>query len=88
MVAYNAVVVEIYPDDPEIDLELVIRKIKERLPSDIELKDYKIEPLAFGINKIVAAFLIPEEEGKVNQLENLLNSIENVTAEIQSISRI
>ncbi|MHA1589861.1 MAG: elongation factor 1-beta [Candidatus Njordarchaeales archaeon] len=88
MVAYNAVLVEIYPDDPDVNLENVLETIKERLPSDIELKDYKIEPLAFGINKLVAIFIIPEEEGKVKQLEDLFASIEGVSMEIQSITRI
>ncbi|MHA1616041.1 MAG: hypothetical protein ACTSX9_01890 [Candidatus Njordarchaeales archaeon] len=88
MTAYNAVIVEIYPDDTDTDLERVLKDLKESLPDDIEIKDHKIEPLAFGINKLIIAFLVPEKEEKIRQLEEILNSIEGASAEIKSISRI
>jgi len=36
------------------------------------------EPLAFGLNLVKATFVVPEEDGKLDELEEKLNSIRNV----------
>lgn len=86
--AENAIIVELIPDDAEVDMGKIINKIKEKLPSQAELKDYKIEPFVFGMKKIRAMIIIPEEEGFVSKIEDVLNSIEGVSVEIQSITRL
>ncbi len=86
--AENAIIVEIIPDDAEVDMNAIIDKIKVSLPSQAELKDYRIEPFVFGLKKIKAMIIVPEEEGAVSKIEEILNSIEGVSAEIQSVTRL
>jgi len=86
--AENAIIVELIPDDADVDMNEIINKIHAKLPAQAELKDYKIEPFVFGLKKIRAMIIVQEEEGVVSKIEELLNSIEGVSAEIQSITRL
>ncbi len=46
------------------------------------------EPVGFGVEAVKATFLVPEEEGKMDELEQNLNSIEHVAGvEVTHMSR-
>ena len=46
------------------------------------------EPVAFGLNAVIATFLVPEKDGALEELENSLNSIENVgSVELENMTR-
>ena len=86
--AQNAVIFELTPDDAEINMEKILEEIKKRLPEDVELKDSKIEPFVFGLKKLKILLIIPESQEKLKEIEEILNSIEGVSAEVQSLTRI
>ncbi len=86
--AQNAVIFELTPDDAEINMEKILEEIKKRLPKDVELKDSKIEPFVFGLKKLKILLIIPESQEKLKEIEEILNSIEGVSAEVQSLTRI
>jgi len=65
-----AVSLKIMPESPETDLE----KIKEEISKKIEIKDSKIEPLAFGLNALKILIIIPDKES-----ESLINEIKSVS---------
>jgi len=73
-----AVVVEILPEDQDVDLGELIRRIRIGLPEGFELKDHEVAPMAFGLSVIRAVFTIPEEEGVTERLERYLAGIEGV----------
>ena len=51
-------------------------------------KKLEEEEVAFGLKAVKATFLVPEIDGKMDELEQNLNSIENVGAvEVVAISR-
>jgi elongation factor 1-beta len=66
----------IMPSDPSVDVGSIEDKIRKI--DDVELKDIKIEPIAFGLKAITAAFLVPDESGVADKLEEKLRSIEGV----------
>lgn len=84
----NAVILELTPDDAEVNMEKILEEIKKTLPNDVELKDSKIEPFVFGLKKLKILLIIPESQEKLKEIEKILNNIEGVSAEIQSLTRI
>jgi elongation factor 1-beta len=75
-----AVKIKILPINPEIDLE----KLKDTVKSRIEKMGGKNpsleeEPIAFGLNAIIALFAWPEES-ELETLENSLNEIEDISS--------
>lgn len=84
----NAVIFELTPDDAEVNMEKILEEIKKTLPNDVELKDSKIEPFVFGLKKLKILLIIPESQEKLKEIEKILNNIEGVSAEIQSLTRI
>ncbi len=64
-----AVSLKVMPESPDIDLE----KIKGDISKKIEVKDSKIEPVAFGLNVLKILIVVPDEE-----IENIKNEIKSV----------
>jgi translation elongation factor aEF-1 beta len=71
---------EIQPEDPEVKPEELLEKIKEKFKDakDIEIKNYKIEPFAFGLSILVIDFIVPEQEGVEDFIESQLESVPGV----------
>jgi translation elongation factor EF-1beta len=66
-------------NEPEA-LEKVVR---ETLPSKYKIQDgSEIVPLFFGMKALKLQFIIPEEDGAQDELENFINEIELVGGEI------
>ncbi|RLE73113.1 MAG: elongation factor 1-beta [Thermoprotei archaeon] len=86
--AENALLIEIIPDDPDVNLDEILKKIQDTLPADVTLKDYKVEPFVFGLNKLKIMLIIPEKEGLTTEIEETINSIPGISAEILSITRL
>lgn len=75
-------VFRIMPDSPE-SFELVKSAVEALKPARLEE-----EPVAFGLKAIKVTFLIPDEGGKMDELENKLEGIENQqSVETLTVSR-
>ncbi len=86
--ALNAILIEVIPDDPETDMNSLLKKVQEKLPPSVEIKDHKVEPFVFGLNKLKVMLIAPEKEGILTQIEENLSSIEGITIEILSVTRL
>lgn len=71
-------VVRLMPSEADVDLEGLLERVKGGLPEGVELKEAKIEPLAFGMSVIEAAFTMPEEEGVTDKLEEYLKGFPEI----------
>lgn len=72
--------IKIMPTSPNVDL----KKIQEATKKIIEKKggrnrEYEQEPIAFGLNAVIAFFEWPEEK-ELEQLEEDLKKIKNVNS--------
>ena len=72
--------IKLMPSSPETDLE----KIKENAKKIIEEKSgknckFEEEPIAFGLNAIIAFFAWPEEK-ELEELEEKLKKVGNVNS--------
>jgi elongation factor 1-beta len=54
----------------------------------MEMKGHAMEPIAFGLNAIIADFLLDDSEGQMDKLEESIKRIEGVgEIEVTNISR-
>lgn len=82
MVGSVIVVFKIIPDGIE-SFDFVKKEVEKFGPKRVEE-----EEVAFGLKAVKATFLVPEEDGKMDELEENLNSIEHVgSVEVTGMSR-
>ena len=75
--------VKIMPESPDTDLE----KVKKEISKKIEIKDSKLEPLAFGLKVLRILVVVPDKS--IENLENEIKSVKGVSeAEIESSTLI
>ncbi|GEM_PF-5994146 len=86
--AENILVVEVYPDSDEVNLDAILEEIKKKLPEYAGLITYKIEPFVYGVNKLVLRIKVPEKEGLADEIENILSEIEGISAEVVRMGRL
>lgn len=80
------IAIKVMPSSPEVNLEEISNKIKEK----INVQDFKIEPLAFGLKALKILVVVPDKEGaNTDKIENMIKEIEGVeTVEIENVSLI
>ena len=82
-------VAKILPTGVEVDLDGIVKSIKEHLKDGIELKEYVKEPLAFGLEFIKAQFTLDDAEGQMNSLEKTVTDVDGVSEfEVLNMSRM
>jgi elongation factor 1-beta len=73
---------KIFPKGLEVDLEKLKKEIEETLPKSTSVYGYQTEPVAFGLNALIAHIIIPESES------GLLDKVEEELGRIPEISQI
>jgi translation elongation factor aEF-1 beta len=72
--------VKIFPTDITVNLEQLKQQIEKSLPKDSSVRKFAEEPIAFGLNALIAHILIPEDKsGELEKIENTLRRIEGVS---------
>ncbi len=83
---------KIMPSEPgEEFASKIVSSIQNSVKSlNATLRDYKIEPLAFGLYTIKVLFTVPEEDNRViDSLENILRNISGVSSiEVVGMTRL
>ncbi len=80
---------DIMPESTDIDLDAVVAKLADVIPEGVKIIETEIKPVAFGLMKVYAGFLIDDTDEEIGgKLENGLRSIpgiENVECVSQTV---
>ena len=80
--------IRILPAEAESNLDKIVDSMPGAIPKGMELKAHVKEPIAFGLNAIVGDFLLDDEEGQMDRLEDSIKGIEGVgEIEVINVSR-
>ncbi len=76
---------KIFPIDITVDFEDLKKKIEASLPEFASIYGYGEEPIAFGLNALIAHIKFPEDKsGLLDELEKKLEGIKDIS-QIQSV---
>jgi elongation factor 1-beta len=80
--------IKILPADLDVNLDLLLTKVKSDIPNGMSLKSHVTEPIAFGLNSVVADFTLNDSEGQMDLLEESIKKVEGVgQIEVINVSR-
>jgi elongation factor 1-beta len=77
--------IRILPADAEVSLDNILSSIKNNLGDNMDIKAHTKEPIAFGLNALICDFLLDDEEGQMDKLEDDIKKSDGV-GEIQTIN--
>lgn len=70
---------DLMPESIDVDLEDIVKRLPDVLPEGVKLLETRIEPVAFGLKKVIAGVLIDDSSESIgSDLENGLASIPGV----------
>jgi len=82
-----AVHIRVMPESTEVDMNAILEKVKETLGE--KLKNAEIKPFVFGLKVVEAIFIVPDEEGVLDQEVEKLSKIEGVqNVEVLEVSLV
>jgi len=84
------VVLKVFPEGDDINLDNLADNISKKLPEGYKLVRKDTEPIAYGLKALVLYIQMPEQtEGGTDTLENLASEVEGVShAEVVGITRL
>jgi len=80
--------IRILPAEADSDLDDVVQRLKTVTTDDIQMMAHAKEPIAFGLEAIVGDFLMEDQAGQMDRLEELIKNTEGVgEIDVINISR-
>ena len=76
------VTLKIMPESPDVDLAAVEEKVKETIKNTTGDDEFKSEqePVAFGLKALKITFIVDEEKGSTDALEEEIAKIEGINS--------
>ncbi|MFX1356922.1 MAG: elongation factor 1-beta [Promethearchaeota archaeon] len=70
--------IDVIPEDLEVDFEQFVNKIKNVLPDPCTVERYDIMPVAFGLKKMRLRIRYPEEWGGTDKVEEFIGQVDGI----------
>lgn len=79
----------ILPEGTEVDTEDLTRKIEGSIGGECTINKITTEEIGFGLKAVILEVIVPDEEGRISNIENKLMGISGVSqVDTQNISLI
>ncbi|MBE8538684.1 elongation factor 1-beta [Geoglobus acetivorans] len=78
----------VMPKGVEVDLEQLKEKVSHAKPDEVEITDFGIQPIAFGLKALIVVVVMPDTEGIGDTLiESIqaIDDVESVEIEVQEL---
>ena len=76
---------KIFPSESTVDLDILKKKIEDKLSDIVSNQRFSEEPIAFGLKALIVNMVLPEDkEGILDETEKRLHELEEV-GQIQTI---
>ncbi|AIY90655.1 elongation factor 1-beta [Geoglobus acetivorans] len=78
----------VMPKGVEVDLEQLKEKVSQAKPDEVEITDFGIQPIAFGLKALIVVVVMPDTEGIGDRLiESIqgIDDVESVEIEVQEL---
>ena len=76
---------KIFPSDAAVELDKLQRRITKELPEYASVYKFAEEPIAFGLETLIAHIILPEERpGGLDEVEKCLQEIDEIS-QIQTV---
>ena len=80
---------KLMPEDIEVDLEKIKKEVEDSIPEGVELHKIEEEPIAFGLVALKVMFVVGDEEGGTELMEQHLKELDGVkTVEVLDVRRL
>jgi elongation factor 1-beta len=73
-----AIVYQVMPEGPEIDLENLKKNIEKIVPDNARLNKIEEKPVAFGLKALHVQIILNDREGGADEIEQALGNLEFV----------
>jgi len=70
---------KLLPEDPEIEPAVLKERLEAALPEDMKVTASGERPIAFGLKALIVDINFEEQDGKQDELEEILSKIEGVS---------
>ena len=70
--------IDVVPEDTDVNFEEFVEKIKKVLPDTCLIERYEILPIAFGLKKARVRVRYPEEWGGTDKIEGLFGQVDGI----------
>ncbi len=64
---------KLLPEDTTTEHQKILDAVAGLLPKPAQIRNHKIEPIAFGLSAIIVDVVVPEEEGVVDRIEEIVS---------------
>ncbi|WP_337860088.1 elongation factor 1-beta [Ferroplasma sp.] len=69
----------VLPESVEVDLNNLKKTISEKIGNLCKINEVKEDEIGFGLSALMFSVIIPDEEGKIDAVENAISSIKDVS---------
>lgn len=69
---------DVMPDGTEVSVDDLMTVIPKVMPAGVEISEMKVEPIAFGLKKVVLSTVMDDAEGLVDKLEEAVLALDGV----------
>ena len=79
--------IKIFPSDTTTDMNVLKDRVRKTLEGKASIYKYEEEPVAFGLVALIAHVLVPEAQGRMDEVEDLLKQTNGVSEVQVMVSR-